>query len=309
MGEPSTAEMNITRLDGHNLNMNDLNTAANAIPFLSDRRLVTLANPHSAFKGSKELKKLSAFIETLPPTTTLVLAEYLDSPANKNKSFYEWLQKLAKSPGGKVNVQTQEFNMPGRRELPGWIIQETKKQAEAYKKHIKIEPAAAVRLAEMVGENTRIAAQEIDKLLEYVDFERDVTVEDVEKVSIVSAQQDVFALVDALGNKNGRQAQHVLQILLQNEDPFSLWGMVIRQFRLLLQAREVMDGGGGQDDIARELHVHPFVAGKLTNQAREFSLKGLEDIYHRFLDLDEGIKTGQVTIELALDMLVVELCG
>jgi len=309
MGDPSIAEMNISHLDGHNLNMNDLNTAANAIPFLSERRLVTLANPHSAYKGAKELKKLSAFIETLPPTTTLVLAEYLDSPANKNKSFYEWLQKLAKAQGGKVTVQTQEFNMPGRRDLPGWIIRETKKQAEAYKKHIKIDPAAAARLAEMVGENTRIAVQEIGKLLEYVDFERNVTVEDVEKVSIVSAQQDVFTLVDALGNKNGRKAQNVLQQLVQNEDPFSLWGMVIRQFRLLVQAREVMDGGGGQDDIARELHAHPFVVGKLMNQASGFDLKSLEEIYHRLLELDEGIKTGQATIELALDMLVVELCG
>jgi len=307
MGESSTAEMNITRLDGRNLNMIDLNNAANAIPFLSDRRLVILANPYTVFKGAKELKKLSAFIETLPPTTTLVLAEYLDSPANKNKSLNEWLRKLTINSSDGVKMFSSEFNNPTRGELPNWIVQETKRQAGVFKKKIGMEIPAASKLAEMVGENTRVAAQEIAKLLEYVNFERNITLQDVEQVSIVSSQQDVFTLVDALGNKDGQKAQHVLQQLLQTEDPFPLWGMVVRQFRLLLLTREVMDAGGGQDVIIRDLHLHPFVAGKLMGQARRFELGGLEKIYHRLLDLDEGIKTGQMSIDLALEILVVEL--
>jgi DNA polymerase-3 subunit delta len=307
MGESSTAEMNITRLDGRNLNMNDLHTAANAIPFLSDHRLVILANPYFAFKGAKELKKLSAFIEALPPTTTLVLAEFLDSPANKNKNLNEWLRKLTTISNGGVKMLSRELNNPTRGDLPGWIVQETKKQTGIINKQIGIEFAAASKLADMVGENTRIAAQEISKLLEYVNFERNITVQDVEQVSIVSSQQDVFALVDALGNKDGHQAQRVLQQLLQTEDPFSLLGMVIRQFRLLLLTREIMDVGGGQDVLVRELHLHPYVAGKLIGQGRRFDLAGLELVYHSLLDMDEGIKTGQMSIDIALDLLVVEL--
>jgi len=306
MGEPSTAEMNITRLDGRNLNMNDLNNAANANPFLSDRRLVILANPYTVFKGAKELKRLSAFIESLPPTTTLVLTEYLDSPAKKNKSLNDWLRKLTNISIDSVKMLSKEYNNPTRGELPNWIIQETKRQAGLLKKKIGIETSAATKLAEMVGENTRIAAQEIAKLLEYVNYERNISGQDVEQVSIVSSQQDVFALVDALGNKNGQKAQHVLKQLLQTEDPFPLWGMVVRQFRLLLLTREVMDTGGGQDVIIRELHLHPFVAGKLMGQARRFELGGLEILYHRLLDLDEAIKTGQMSIDLALELLVAE---
>ncbi len=307
MGESSTAEMNISRLDGRNLNMNELNTAANAIPFLSAHRLVILANPYFAFKGVKELKKLSAFIEALPPTTNLVLAEYLDSPANKNKSLNEWLRKLTTISNEGVKMISRELNNPTRGDLPDWIIQETKKQSGDIKKKIGIDFAAASKLADMVGDNTRIAAQEITKLLEYVNFERNISMKDVEQVSIVSSQQDVFTLVDALGNKDGHQAQRVLQQLLQTDDPFSLWGMVIRQFRLLLLTREIMDSGGGQDVLVRELHLHPYVAGKLIGQGKRFDLAELELIYHRLLDLDEGIKTSQVSIDLALDLLVVEL--
>jgi DNA polymerase-3 subunit delta len=95
--------------------------------------------------------------------------------------------------------------------------------------------------------------------------------------------------------------------LLETEDPFSLWGMVVRQFRLLIQAREILDGRGNKDDVARALGVHPYVAEKTTQQAGRFSMESLESIYRKLLRIDEAAKTGQVTLELALDTLVVEL--
>ena len=92
-------------------------------------------------------------------------------------------------------------------------------------------------------------------------------------------------------------------------DPFSLWGMVVRQFRLLIQAREILDGRGNQNDVARALGVHPFVAEKTTQQAAHFSIETLEQIYRRLLRVDEEVKTGQLTLELAMDTLVAELAG
>lgn len=307
MGEPVTAEMNITRLDGRNLNVDDLNNATGAIPFLSDRRLVILTNPYGLFKGAKELKKLSIMIESLPSTTSMVLAEYLDAPAGKNKSLTDWLRKLTSLSGAGVRILSTELNNPNRREIPDWIIAETKRQANGINHKIGMERSASSKLAEMVGENTRIASQEISKLLEFVNYERNIIVQDVEQVCIVTSQPDVFALVDALGNKDVRNAQHILLRLLETEDHFSLWGMVVRQFRLLLLTREVLDSGGGQDVVVRDLHLHPYVAGKLIGQARHFDLGGLEKIYKRMLDLDEGIKTSQMTIDLALELLVMDL--
>ena len=62
----------------------------------------------------------------------------------------------------------------------------------------------------MVGEDTRIAAQELTKLLTYVDFERPIRLLDVEKVSLVSAQASVFELVDALVSEPALRAYHLL---------------------------------------------------------------------------------------------------
>jgi DNA polymerase-3 subunit delta len=76
--------------------------------------------------------------------------------------------------------------------------------------------------------------------------------------------------------------------------------MVVRQFRLLLLAREVLDAGGKEADVVRQLKVHPYVGGKITEQARRFHMNTLEAVYHRLLELDEAIKTGLMDGDLAL---------
>ena len=296
MGDLSTAEMNIAKFDGQaGLDFEALNMAVNAIPFLEARRLVILAHPIAAFSSPSLRKKFNTLLANLPPTTTLALAEY-DFLKDDH-----WLMKWARSSMGKVKILV--CMMPRHREMTGWIQQETNKQGG------RIEGEAAARLAEMVGVDTRIAAQEILKLLTYVNYAQPISATDVEQVSVVNAQGDVFALVDALGTGNGPKGQKTLHQLLESEDPFSLWGMVIRQFRLLLLAREVIESGGSQKEVEKALGVHSYVAQKVYAQARQFSMSVLEAVYHRLLAIDEGAKTGQVPLDLALDMLVVELAG
>jgi len=293
--DSTSADMNTARLDARTMSENDLNTAVNAMPFLAPRRLVTLANPSGKYSNSSQRKKFKEFIEKVPETAHLVIHETME-PRDVNKHWLvNWSGKNSQI------VKTQAFMLPRPWEMTGWIVNETKSQGG------EIEAPAAAKLAEMVGVNTRQAGQEIAKLLAYVNWERQVRVQDVEAVSIVTAQESIFDFVDALSTGDSRSAQRLLHRLLENEDAFSLWGMVIRQFRLLLLAREVLDARGGKDEVARALGVHPFVAEKTTGQAHAFTLAVLERIYHKLLEIDEGAKTGQFSLDLALDMLVVEL--
>ena len=327
LGDPSIADMNIARFDGRlGLDFEALNSAINAAPFLAPRRVVVLENPISAFpspgarKKNAELrdkaqsaadstlpeedelqddrrllnrKKFLELLEKAQPTTTIILAEYDELKRE------HWLMKWALQGGVKAGVHV--YNLPKRWEMPRWIESETKKLGG------RIEPVAAARLYEIVGENTRIAAQELTKLLTYVNYEHPISLLDVERVSIISTQGNIFEMVDALGQGDGRKAQHVLHQLLEEAEAFELWGMVIRQFRLLIQARELIDANASVPEIQKTLGVHEFVAQKVTGQAKRFSLSTLELIYHKLLEIDEGAKTSQVPLDLALDTLVVEL--
>ena len=110
-----------------------------------------------------------------------------------------------------------------------------------------------------------------------------------------------------MADGNTHRAFHLLHDLLDQTDTAGLFGMVVRQFRLLIQAREILDEGGAAETISRELGVQPFVARKLAGQAGRFSGARLSQIYHRLLVLDEGTKTSQWPPELALELFVAEL--
>jgi DNA polymerase-3 subunit delta len=295
--DPTSADMNTAHLDARTASENDLNNAVNAMPFLAKRRLVLLANPSAKYNNPSARKKFFEFIEKMQDTTRLVMYETVDPRDAEKHWLAKWAQKNEKL------IQTKAFMLPRLKDMTGWIVNETKNQGG------QIEPRSAEILKDAVGVDTRQAGMEIAKLLAYVNWARPINSQDVEAVCIVTSQQSVFDFVDALANGNGKSAQHLLHRLLENEDPFSLWGMVVRQFRLLIQAREILDGRGNKDDVARALGVHPFVAEKTTQQAARFSIEVLENIYRRLLNIDEGVKTSQVTLDLALDTLVVELAG
>ncbi len=295
--DPTTAGMNTAHLDARSVSENELGNAIGAMPFLAPQRLVILENVSKKYTGLDGHKKFVAFLETVPPSTKLVL---VDPDEIKERDVpNHWLVKWATKAGDRA--RSQGFMLPRQREMPGWIINEAKRQGG------QIEPAAAARLAEMTGEETRQAAQELTKLLTYVNFAHAIGIEDVEAVSILTAGVDVFDLVDAIGTQNGKLAQKLLHRLLEEKDAFEIFGMVVRQFRLLTIAREVIDEGGTLPDVTEALGMHPFVAEKAYKQARAFSMDTLEAVYHRLLIMDEAAKTGVMPLDLALDTLIVEM--
>jgi DNA polymerase-3 subunit delta len=289
--------MNTSRLDARTASENDLATAVGSMPFLAAQRLVLLEHASKKFTGLEGHKRFTAFLDSVPPSTLLVVLE-IDDLKEKDIPAH-WLVKWAGKAGEKAKAESSFLPRP--KEMPGWIVSEAKRQGGS------IEPAAAARLAEMTGENTRQAAQEITKLLTYVNFAHAIGLEDVEAVSIVTAEASIFDFVDALSERNGRRAQKLLAQMLESQDAFEIFPMVIRQFRLLILARDVMDDGGQLNEAAQAIGGHPFVAEKAWGQARKFQMETLESIYRRLLSMDEAAKTGGMPLDAALEMFVVEL--
>lgn len=336
--DASEAEMNTSRLDARTMTQDEWVNAVNVLPFLAKQRLVLLANPSARFvqrrskleeeevpdesSDSPPLSKQPATepvaearrrfldsLEHIPPTTQLVMWEFIelkfawDKEKQDQQDSRHWLIKWIKKQG----MALERFALPAGRDMPGWIARYARTQGG------EIVGSAAMRLANMVGTDTRQAAQEVTKLLTYVNWSRPVTPEDVETLSPLTAAPDVFAMVDALSRGHGKDAQRLLHRLLDLGDPFGIWGMIVRQFRHLIIAREVLDSRGGEVQAIRALSevegrdVQPFVARKALDQARGFTMPRLELIYHQLLEIDEAAKTGRMPLEVALDVLVAEL--
>jgi DNA polymerase-3 subunit delta len=294
LDHPGSAALNTVRLDGRTASLDELRQAAFVLPFMVPRRIVVVDHPLARLSSPAQQEKFLAFLDQIPESTALVLAEYrtLHQQDIKDKKKH-WLLRWVGTAGERVEVRAFPAMKPI--EMQRWIMKQAKEA------HGEFTPKAAEGLASLVGDDSRMASQEVEKIIAYVGYARPVEAEDVALVGAGADQADIFAMVDALGRGDAKTAQNLLRRLLAEQDALSLLGMVVRQFRLLLLTREVIESGGGEADVAREVRVHPFVAGKIAAQARRFSLPALEAIYRQLLQLDETIKTGQMEGDVALE--------
>ena len=302
MGDSQTADLNTTRFEGRGVTVSALQEACFAMPFLSPRRLV-IVNDYlkpvaERVGGKREAEELVEFLPQVPPTTALAFIEHGNIP--KNSPVLKWAESA------RDTAFVKQFAMPERRALGGWIQKRAKGALGGH-----FTPRGAEALAEAVGANPRLLDSEIQKLLTYANFERPVDAEDVARLTPYTGEADMFGFVDAVGMGQAAQALKELHRLLEDksavEGYMNVFGMIVRQFRLLLQTRELIDAGAREDEVAKTLGLHPFPAGKVYRQAQKFSLPALEAIYHKLLAMDESYKSGKIEGLVALDTLVAEL--
>lgn len=296
--EPN-AELNISALDGALTPAGEVIAAAAAYPFLADRRVVIargliswVTRKGAGDTGKKQVEVLESELPALPPYTRLLFVEP-GAVADSNKV----LKAIAALPTAKIHFAA----VPS--DSTDWIIRRAK---TVY--NITILPDAASALASVTPGDPRRADNELIKLAAYADG-RPITEDDVALLTPYVSEANLFALMDALAERRVRTASALLHRLidLQREDPFGLYGMVARQFRLLLLAKEHLTNGRRPAELAGALSIKPFVADKLARQARGFELDELERLYQQVADYDFQIKTGGIAIELALDLLVASL--
>jgi DNA polymerase-3 subunit delta len=318
LGDPSLADLNTTVLDGRSVTLAEVRASAEAVPFLAPRRLVLVEGwitrllaraepdedededdaapadeaPRRSGGGAKEaMTALADYLPRLPESTLLVLLEKRDLPERNLV-----VKAAAKADGAVV----KRFELPKGEALVRWIRARAKAEGGEFTRQ------AAESLAD-VEADPRALGHEILKLLTYVGFERPVELDDVQTLTPAGSEAKIFDLVDLIGQRRGPQAMRELHKLLETAEPLYVLSMIVRQYRLLLQAKELLGERASEADISRALGLHPFPTGKVCAQARNFSLDGLERIYRRLLDHDVGIKTGQIEAAAALDTLVAAL--
>lgn len=295
MGASAAAEMNITRLNGSSASLEEIRAETHAVPFLSERRMVILSEPFAAAKGKTGREKFLKLLESLPDTTACVVV--IEKDLRQDHWLLTWADQHPELAWKK------SFPFIKGAALTAWI------QDQARQRGGEFTAQAAQTLAGLVDDNPRLADREIDKLLLYVDRERPVAPQDVQKLTADVRQGDIFAMVDAVGRGDGKEASRMLHRLLDENAPLLLYGMIIRQFRLLILVREALntDPSRGARAIAGDLGEHPYPIKKIIPQARQFTLEQLKTIYAQLSDIDLAVKTGRLDAELALDMLTAAL--
>ncbi len=294
----------------------------NTLPFLSEQRLVlidglpkkkrsseTAATPKegTADKGSKTKKskkssksgaltragfekELAEHIATLQETTILVvLVEEVLEVSNP-------LVKAAEQYGKVIQNM-----LPKGAALENWITKRAKRL------NVSIAPEAKKLLADFIGNNLRLLANELDKLATYVGKGATINIDDVRQLSAQVQEARIFDLTDALAQRNRQQALNILHDLLSDgEPPLKLLSTITTQVRSLLLVKELAQKGMRAPQIASTLGIAPFIVDKSLHQVGKFSPAQLEGAYRQLLATDAALKRSRLTPEMALDLLVVQ---
>ncbi|MEJ2149363.1 MAG: DNA polymerase III subunit delta [Chloroflexota bacterium] len=311
VNEGDTADLNTARLAGDTVQLGEIEMAVGTLPFLADHRLTLVENLTESGNARALLDGLPDLFAGMPDWSRLVFVETGlydpggDASQTERKRVSSRRQTLKKlvnlvenDPRGKVEA----FEPP--QDMARWLAERAARHGS------EIEREAAALLAERIGSNLMLADAELVKLATYAGGERPIQAGDVELLTPYSPEANVFHMVDALSQRDGSRALSLLRRLLDDGDePLRIFGMIVRQYRLLIQMREYLDEGGPLNAASQALDMHKYVAQKMAGQARRYSLPTLEKIYRHLLDVDEAVKTGQQEPELALETLVTELAG
>jgi DNA polymerase III subunit delta len=241
---------------------------------------------------------LRAYISHLPETTVLVLVETQSLPAGHPLK--------AVMQNGVCAGEIREFRpfSAMKKEGPTLLAQWIKERGKA--KGVDWSADAIQALAAHIGYDLRLLDQELEKLAVHSGGAR-VTSNEVRELVSAVREADIFEMVDAFGRRDVKKATLLMhQMLDEGKHALYLLSMIARQFRILVQVKELTELPDAE--AARELKLHEFVFKKGKQQARNFTFQELHAIYERLVQTDEAVKTGKLTDTLALDLFIAEVC-
>ena len=260
---------------------------ADTMPFFADKRLVIIENS-GLFKGQAP-DALCEYIGQLPDTVVLL---FVEEEADKRSKLF----KAVSSAGSAIEMGRQPDN-----KLLDWIAKQLINDGR------NISRNDLNYFLERTGNDMENISNELKKLMDYTYGEALITREDIEAVCTEQINGRIFEMVDAVSEgKQKRALELYADLKLLKEPPMRILFMVARQFGKLLQVKELADRNIPKAQIAEQLKIQGFVAGKYMNQAGRFTIKALKGALEECAATEAAVKTGFLDDGMGVEILLVK---
>ena len=280
--------LNLLGIDANEVDFEDFYNNFKISPMFAETKLIILKN---IFSNKNFQEDFASEIKILQEIKDVVVVYESDEVDQRLKLFKSLLKEC----------KCQEFKLLDTKNLKMWAV----KQFE--NTQAKVNNDAVDLLLNYAGNNLWQISNEIKKL---VNFKLGAVIQkaDVELLVKPKIEVDIFRTIDALAEKNKKQAMNLLYKHLDNgEKPLYLLSMIAYQFKNLLVVKELSEKGMMYASIVKKSGLHPFVVKKTYFQCRQFTFLELKNIYQRIFTMDSDIKIGKIEPETALDLLVAKI--
>jgi len=296
-------ELNTSRLDGAESSQSEIAMQLHMLPMGTGKRKVIVENADQVVVGKKGMEWFKNILKNFPETTQWTLVLNDSKKYNRGWTKFKkshWLRKAISDFSGET--YWKESPLPDQKHMPDWIQSRAKALGGVF------HPTAAHKLAMLVENDLFQAEQEIQKAIAYTGSKSPVTGDVVDLLCAASKEENIFSLVDAVGQRNGKKALDIYQDMILDVSAEYVFSMLVRQIRLLLETSDLMGRKTTVKEITEACDLSgEWQAKKMMNQARHFSTKELKAIYRQLDQIDEGSKTGRISLESVIEALFVSI--
>lgn len=278
--------MNYVYYEGESIDVDDLISSCDTMPFFSDRKTIIVENS-GFFKKSND--KLANYIKELPDYLVLI---FVEKEIDKRNKLYKAVQSIG---------YVSEMSFQTSAVLKKWIV------TVLGANQIKITSEACDEIIFRTGSNMELIKMELDKLGGYVADSKEVTINEVREIVSSQTESHIFEMIEALANHNQKRALSLYyELLMLKEAPLKILFLIVRQFNGILQTKELTNRHLSNKEIASALKLPPFVIGKYQSQAKNFSLEEIKDALEFFAEIDESAKQGRISDRMGVELAIVK---
>ncbi|MBJ6363078.1 DNA polymerase III subunit delta [Paenibacillus sp. GCM10012307] len=290
-------ELGIVKYDTAETLIQEAVLEAETLPFFAARKII-LIRDQTLLAAGKESKlehqpdRLLDYLKEPCETSTIVFLVQADKLDERRK-----LVKRLKELDVLLMFQELEGN-----DLLRWMIKRAQTQGR------ELDEGAAELIMMRCGHNLQQISQEVDKLCLYVGEGGKIGRNEADTLTIPSVEEDVFALVDAMASFQTKRALELYkQLLLRKEEPIKIVALMARQFRIMLQIKELEGYQYTPQQIGSNLGLHPYVVKLAAEKARRYEASRLAIELSRLAELDYHMKTGQIDKVLGVELFLLRM--
>lgn len=233
--------------------------------------------------------ELADYIKNMPETACFI---FVESEVDKRGKMY----KAVKDKGRAVEMGRQD-----EKTLLYWLAGMVKKEGK------QIKESTARYLVAKTGTDMENLEKEMEKLFSYTLGQTEITVQDVDEICTTQVTNKIFDMVEAVAAKQQKQAlDYYYDLLALKEPPMRILYLLARQFKLLMEVKDLSGRGYDKPQIAKTAGLHPFVAGKYIKQCRSFSKEELRSIMEEAANTEEMVKTGRLNDRMSVELFIVK---
>lgn len=175
------------------------------------------------------------------------------------------------------------YEAPKSRDLPAWVRTQFEGLGGA------IEPDAARKLVEIVGDDLVALATEADKITIWAGG-HPISRADVEALATPAREAAAWALTDAWGDREAGALLAAAEAELERREPFAIAVRLAAHVTLVRAVKVLAAEGVAAREIAKRLRLHEFRVRKAVGHADRYSQEELDGAVIRLAALDAALK-------------------